>query len=141
MVKLIGRIKPKKVTIALILLWTSFIAFVLEVIIVSLFVPPSHFKLAISKTTETIIQLTGWIFMIVFFIFLIFLILMISKGKNWARITYLILFILSIPYNILQSLSVLLEVPYLIIVSVLYFATSIIGLGLLFTKQSNNWFN
>jgi hypothetical protein len=64
----------------------------------------------------------------------------IAKGRNWARITFLILFVLGIPLSVvplLQSLAVNLFSGLLGICQVII---QVISLVLLFLKPSSEWF-
>ncbi|NIT61682.1 MAG: hypothetical protein GWN00_37430 [Aliifodinibius sp.] len=71
---------------------------------------------------------------------LIFLIVKISTGRNWARITMLILFLIGLPFSIpiiLQEFSANFVVG---ILSISQIALQIIALVFLFQSPSNNWF-
>ena len=70
--------------------------------------------------------------------FLFFFIYKINKGKNWARITLLILFITGIPFSIF-NLFTLTNLIY-VITSVGSMILYIIVFVLLFQKPSSDWF-
>jgi hypothetical protein len=67
---------------------------------------------------------------------------MIGKGKNWARVTFLALFIIGVPFqvfsfqyslNMFATLSVLLRIGHMVI--------QVVAIALLFQKPSNAWFS
>ena len=61
---------------------------------------------------------------------------MIGKGRNWARITYLVLFIIGVPLIVFAMLQ-----PLLVILVIGQIVVQIIGLVFLFQKSSSDWFN
>ena len=88
-------------------------------------------------------QIESPVFLIAFFIasgFTILLILKIMQGKNWARITYLVLFILGIP-GIIESFPSALENSfYHGLFLIVPLTINSIALILLFKKTSSQWF-
>jgi len=69
-----------------------------------------------------------------------FFIYMIGKGCNWARITYLVLSIVGIPFYILAELQNLAANPISRLLGIGSTVCSIIALVLLFQKPSSDWF-
>ena len=49
----------------------------------------------------------------VIWILMAFLVAMIERGRNWARITYLVLFLLGLPFSVLSIIGSYQEVPLL----------------------------
>ncbi|MEO6453945.1 MAG: efflux RND transporter permease subunit [Ginsengibacter sp.] len=120
--------KPRKVAIALKLLTANLILSILS---------------AIGFMAAHIISVTGnfLIIMILAWALIVFLIYNMNLRKKWARTTFLILFILG-------SLLSFSTIPQLMSVSVVALILSIVQLLiqlaaviLLFSKESNNWFN
>ena len=85
---------------------------------------------------------TGRIFFIMFFVFIMmwFFIYMIGKGKNWARITFLVLFILGIPISVLPMYHSLITKPFSGILGIAQAIMQIVALVLLFQKSSSDWY-
>ncbi len=79
-------------------------------------------------------------FVLIFFGICFFFVAMIATGRNWARIVFLILLIIGLPFAIPTYLTQLrmnlLHGSVSIVVAIL----QIIGMVLLFTKNSNQWF-
>jgi hypothetical protein len=73
-------------------------------------------------------------------VFILFLIYMISRGHNWARITYLIVFIAGLPFTILFSLKYLHELSVIGVVNLAEIIIEVTGLIYLFKKSSSEWF-
>ena len=69
-----------------------------------------------------------------------FLISMIAKGRNWARITFLVLFILGVPLSISPLLKSLATNPVSGLLGLVQAALQLIALVLLFQKTSSAWF-
>lgn len=73
---------------------------------------------------------------------LFFLIYMIGKGKNWARITFFILFIIGIlSLLIAQYISTFIHTGGLNLKGIIWPIILLIGVILLFQKDSSEWFN
>ena len=94
---------------------------------------------------------TGSQFIILFFVFVIvlFFIYMIGKGKIWARISLLVLFILGtllilvflcVPLSRPMLIQVLSDNPISSIFGLLQFFINVAGLVLLFQSDSSTWF-
>jgi hypothetical protein len=125
--------KPSKVSLALKLLYLTIIVGIIRVIL--------EFSTSLEAVKAQGFGLGFLIFTNVFtFGILILLIYMIGKGKNWARIVFLIFFILGTPFSILpliNSLSVNLISGTLGLIQVVL---QIVALVLLFQKPSSIWF-
>ncbi|MDP7637661.1 MAG: hypothetical protein QF577_08950 [Phycisphaerae bacterium] len=79
---------------------------------------------------------------ITFFVLgIIFLfIYMTGKGRNWARITFVVLFIIALPFSILSLLQSLTANPISGLFGVGQTVIQIIAMVLLFQKPSSDWF-
>lgn len=70
-----------------------------------------------------------------------FFISKIHRGRNWARVTYLVLFLVGIPFGIAgmaKQLSA--ELPFSFVSGIAQYALQIIALVILFRKPSSEWF-
>ena len=119
--------KPKKVSAAVILLWISLVLGSIRAIIEIM-------------PTETMEALIGSIIAITLVTIVAILIYMIGKGKNWARITFLVLFIIGIALNIPALAISLFTNPILFVLRLGEITLTGIALVLLFQDVSSNWF-
>ncbi len=69
-----------------------------------------------------------------------FFIHMIGKGRNWARITSLVLFITGVPFVVLPLLQRLTASPIYGLLGIGQVVIELIALVLLFQKPSSAWF-
>ena len=69
-----------------------------------------------------------------------FFIYMIGKGRNWARIIFLVLFIIGIPFSILPLLQSMAANPISGLLGIGQTVIQIIALVFLFQKPSSIWF-
>ena len=69
-----------------------------------------------------------------------FFIYMIGKGRNWARITFLILFSLGVPLTVLPLLKSLQANPVIGLIQVAQTIMQLLALIFLFEKSSSEWF-
>lgn len=69
-----------------------------------------------------------------------FFIYMIGKGRNWARITFLVLFIIGIPFAVLPLLQSLAANPLSGLLGIGQTVVQVIALVFLFQKPSSEWF-
>ena len=124
--------RPDKVSTAIILLWIVIAAGVIS----SIFNFSSSLEIANASGFGL-----GWLIFTLYFTYLLlaFFIWKIGQGRNWARITYLVLFILGVPMTIysylisaISTLSIILGIAGAIV--------QIIALIFLFQKQSSDWF-
>ena len=71
---------------------------------------------------------------------MVLLIVFISKGKNWARITFLVLFVLGSLPSVPLLLGEFTRSPVLGAFSIIQFVLQVIALYLIFTKPGSSWF-
>ena len=119
------RSKPKAAQKAVVFLYVSLALSLLQIVLE----PPGHVHWPIF------LPMFG-----VLFGFAILLIVMISRGRNWARITFLILFLVGlIPrcISLVHSLSV---TSFSYLVQVAQLVSEIAALVLLFSRESSEWF-
>ena len=124
--------RPEKVTNAVNLLW---IGIGLGVINVFLTLINS------INTMEDSSLITYFILQSLFTIAILsFLIYMIGKGRNWARITFLVLFIAGALIIIPQLIILLMTNTFIGILTLIHSILQLIALVLLFEKTSSDWF-
>ena len=124
---------PNKVSMAVTLLW----------IVIAVGVISSTFNFSSSLEIANASGLgLGWLIFTLYFTFLLlaFFVWKIGQGKNWARITYLILFIIGVPFTIYSYLTSVVSMLS-IILGIAGMIVQIIALVFLFQKQSSDWFN
>ena len=83
----------------------------------------------------------GWLIFTLYFTYLLlaFFIWKIGQGKNWARITYLVLFMLGVPFTIYSYLTSEIS-TFSIILGIAGIILQIVALVFLFQKSSSDWF-
>ena len=82
-----------------------------------------------------------FLFVIIFTMaFLVFLTVMIGKGRNWARITYLVLTIVGLPLSVLPLYQSLTKTPISGIIGTAQLVLQTIALIFLFQRASSEWF-
>ena len=69
-----------------------------------------------------------------------FFIFMIARGRNWARITFLVLFVGGLPIAVLQLWQSLTAYPIFGLLDFSQTVIQIVALVLLFQKASSAWF-
>lgn len=74
------------------------------------------------------------------FAFMSFFIHMIGKGKNWARITFLVLFIIGIPLSVLPMIQSLTHNPISGILGLVQSLLQVVAMVALFQNESSSWF-
>ncbi len=125
--------RPHKVSIALTLLW----------IVIAVGVISSIFNFSSSLEIANASGLgLGWLIFTLYFtyVLLAFFIWKIGQGRNWARITYLVLFIIGVPFTIYGYLTS--EVSTLsIVLGIAGMIVQIVALVFLFQEKSSEWFN
>ena len=92
------------------------------------------------QRTSGIPMLVALIIVVAFFSLLFFLVMKISAGRNWARILWLILVLLNVPFAILAYPDAVRRNVISGTVSIIIVILQLIGTCLLFTKNSNLWF-
>ncbi len=75
-----------------------------------------------------------------FFGFMIFLTVMISRGRNWARVTYLVLFAVFLIPSVISLIHSFLVIPFFSLVKLAQLVSGIVALVLLFSRKSSEWF-
>ena len=124
--------KPYNVSIAVTLLW----------IVIAVGVISSSFNFSSSLEIANASGLgLGWLIFTLYFTYLLlaFFIWKIRQGRNWARITYLVLFILGVSMTIYSYLTS--EVStFSIILEIVGMIVQIVVLVFLFQKPSSDWF-
>ena len=124
--------RPDKVSTALTILW----------IIIAVGVISSIFNFSNSLETANASGLgVNWlIFTLLFsYLFLAFFIYKIGQGRNWARITFLVLFIIGFPITIYNYLTSAIS-TLLIILGIAGMIAQMVALVFLFQKPSSDWF-
>jgi len=122
--------KPSKVTYAIIILCVYLLLGIVNSFILNL----TTTLIDYSSIQVLITTAITWA-LIIFFIY------QINLGKKWARTTFLILFIIGIlifPFSFISTIKASLVVGIVEIVQVIM---QIIALILLFSKESNAWYN
>ena len=71
---------------------------------------------------------------------LLFFTTMIGKRRNWARITFLVLFIIGVPFSILPLLQSLAKTPISGILGIAQAVLQVVALLFLFQGISSEWF-
>ena len=71
----------------------------------------------------------------------LYLIYQLSKGRNWARLSMAVIFIISIPLTILPAFASLFHNPVHASLGFVQLALYIIGLAFLFHGSSSSWFS
>ena len=71
---------------------------------------------------------------------LLFFTTMIGKRRNWARITFLVLFIIGVPFSILPLLQSLAKTPISGILGIAQAVLQVVALVFLFQGISSEWF-
>ncbi|MBM3233730.1 hypothetical protein FJZ19_01410 [Candidatus Pacearchaeota archaeon] len=124
--------KPDGVSNALILLWISLGVGVLNSII--------NFSNSVDLAQG---YGSGFVIFVTLFtlVFMAFFIYMIGQGKNWARITFLVLFIIGIPFSVLPAIVLLVTNPISAMFSAGITILQLIALIFLFQKSSSDWFH
>jgi len=124
--------RPDKVSTAITLLWVMIAVGVIS----SIF----NFSNSLEIANASGLGLWWLIFTLYFsLLFLAFLIWKIGQGKNWARITYLVLFILGVPMTIYGYLTSAIN-TFTIILGLAGMIVHVVVLVFLFQKQSSDWF-
>ncbi len=125
--------KPSKVSIAVKLLYSTLAIRVVRITIDGINIDSS----GVAKEFSMIYTLSIEFFA---FGFLGFFIYMIGKGKNWARVTLLVIFILGVTFSILPMIQSLTHSPLLGILDLAEAIIEIIALVFLFQRDSSAWF-
>ena len=74
------------------------------------------------------------------FAFLVWLIYKIDRGRNWARITFLVFFILGVPMSVLPLLQSLAYYPVSGVLGLLQVVLQTVALFMVFGRCARPWF-
>jgi hypothetical protein len=120
--------KPQKIKTAVLMLWVS----------LGLGLVRSAWEIPAQAEHSSV----GFVVFVLAFTLLFtgFFIWMIDRGKNWARITFLVLFILGVPLSILPLLQSLAYAPISGLLGIAQVILQTIAVIFLFVKQSSTWF-
>lgn len=123
-----GTPKPQIIKNAVLMLWIS----------LGLGVVRSAWEVP-AQAAQSSVELV--VFVMVFTLMLIgFFIWMIDKGRNWARITFLVLFILGVPLSISPLLQSLAYAPISGLIGISQAVLQTMAVVFIFTKESSTWF-
>jgi hypothetical protein len=98
---------------------------------------------AVFDLTQRVSGVPFFVAVLILLVFLgvfFFFVNRIAAGRNWARITLLVLLILQLPFAVLGSIAEVRANPMHGLVSILIATLQVLGVVLLFTKNSNLWF-
>lgn len=120
--------RPQKIKNAVLMLWIS----------LGLGVVRSVWEIPAQAAQSSV----GFVVFVMGFTFLFvgFFVWMIGKGKNWARITFLVLFILGVPLSILPLIQSLAYAPISGVLGIAQSALQTVAVIFLFLKESSAWF-
>ena len=129
--------RPSKVAAAVTLMYASIVIWIIRCILITPYL------------LERRLMVSPFIIMSFILAILLFFTYMTGKGKNWARITILAIFILRILFSIVyfcvpESRSIIMELfsdhPPSSVIGLLEFCLNFAGLLLLFQRDSSTWF-
>jgi hypothetical protein len=120
--------KPQAVKTAVNLLWAS-----IAVGLIMMLMDFSNVS-AVAPPGFTLLVLVSALALIVFLIF------RISAGKNWARITFLVMFVIVMTPTVPLMFSEFARSPFVAALSVTQVALQVYALFLLFTQPGTVWF-
>ncbi|MCE2451099.1 MAG: hypothetical protein J4F35_22915 [Candidatus Latescibacteria bacterium] len=95
-----------------------------------------------ESSTQAEVASPAFVMFIAFFVLGImwFFIFMIGKGRNWARITFLVLFIIGTPFSVLPLMQSLAANPISGLLGIVQIIIQIVAIVFLFQKPSSDWF-
>lgn len=123
-------LRPRNVTVAVVILCA-----VLACRLVSGVV-----GVAYAASVSTVIRDTAYVGGVLAVCINAFFVYKIFRGRNWARIVYLVFFLLGIAVSIHHFTAFFGRSPTLAVVSLVSRVAEIVALVLLFTRASNTWF-
>lgn len=80
------------------------------------------------------------VIVVVFYGVLVLFVSRISAGRNWARIIFLVLVVIGLPFAVPTYIGQLRQNVLLGVVGIVILILQVVGTYLLFTKNSNAWF-
>jgi hypothetical protein len=120
--------KPKAVAIAVLILWLA-----LAIGLISLVV-------RLSQTAQPVSSGLLYSILAIAFAVMAFFVYKISQGRNWARITYLVLMLLGMFRTVPSLVSAIDRAPGAGALSAIVVVAQLVAIALLFTGSSNAWF-
>ena len=95
-----------------------------------------------ESSTQAEVTSPAFVMFIAFFVLVVMwlFIFMIGKGRNWARITFLVLFIVGTPFSVLPLMQSLGANPISGLLGIVQTIIQIVALVFLFQKPSSDWF-
>ena len=95
-----------------------------------------------ESSTQAEVASPAFVMFIAFFglVIMWLFIFMIGKGRNWARITFLVLFIVGTPLSVLPLMQSLGANPISGLLGIVQTIIQIVALVFLFQKPSSDWF-
>lgn len=129
-------VKPKTVVIAVNLLWATLALGLVNVVL--------NYS-AFSQAADNASAIGGMRFMIGILLFTwgfsAFLFMQISAGKNWSRITFLVMFVLGLLQTFSTLKAVLSATPAVGAITMLTLVFDVVALFLVFTSPGSLWFS
>jgi hypothetical protein len=124
--------RPDKVSTAITLLWIT--------IAIGIVSSTINFSASLKVAEASGLGLAWLIFTLYFtFLFLAFFIYKIGQGRNWARITFLVLFIIGVPMTIYSYLTTPIDI-FSLLLGLASTIMQLVALVFLFQKSSSDWF-
>ena len=121
--------RPGKVGQAVILLYATLAVGVVRMIV-------EGARLSAGSSVGFVMLNTVAVFAIIWF-----LIHKIGKGRNWARITFTVLFLIGVPFSVLPLVQSVAASPVSGMLGIAQAVIQAIALVLLFQKPSSHWFS
>ena len=126
--------RPRNVTIAVVILCVVLLC---GLVSGSLHAAYATLPPTVSRSFANAILVLGVVFGVginAFFVYNIF------KGRNWARIVYLVFFLLGILFAVPSFIVLLGQSPAWVVFSLIGYGAQVVALVLLFTGPGNAWF-
>lgn len=95
------------------------------------------FRSEVVKSQLLIFTIIG---LLLTFSFTLFIFFMILRGKNWARLLYLFLFIIGAPFAFPAVLTAFQKTPFLAVIRLLQISLQLMAVVLLLQKSTRDWF-
>lgn len=120
--------RPGEVTLAVRLIWIS--------ITIGLVIS----GIRVAPLVSGVSLVSVLLFALVFFGIYLFLVSKIAAGRNWARIVFLVLLVIGLPFAVPTYLAELRTSVVFGSISILIAVLQVVATYLLFTRNSNRWF-
>lgn len=121
-------IAPASIKTAVLLMWTAFLLSIIT----------SYARVNSSEPGFALPII--YLFMIVYFLLLALIVYQTSRGRNWARITYVVLTLLGWYGTIVEPIMSIKRAPVVGLLSIALIVLGLIAIILLFMPASNLWF-